>query len=143
MLALEPCFDDSKIKAKNTVNGFQVHKEPDESHAVGNFFLGYGHTLRDCFFLGLEGGTYFPSRRLTTTRAGVEITTANFENRLTVQDYFTGDILAGFRISCPLLIYARGGFTVAHLRLKQDANAVAGVPEFKQQRHKNVVDVWV
>ena len=124
-------FDDSKIRAKNTIDGVQVHEERKKSHAIGDFFLGYGHTFWDCYFLGFEGGTYFPRRRLATTRPGVEIIAANFENRVTIQDYFTGDILPGFRVCPPLLIYARGGFTVAHVRLKQDANAVAGVPEFK------------
>lgn len=46
-------FDNSKLRAINSTSGFTVKRELEETHAIGSFFLGYGYTLCDYFFLGV------------------------------------------------------------------------------------------
>ena len=125
-------FDYGKLTAVNVVNGFTEHRTLSTTHAVGNFLIGYGHTFKECFFVSLEGGTYFPSRSHAVERPGVLITTSTFTNKLKIQDYVTVDILPGFRLTKELLLFFRGGFTVAGISLTQDKNAAAGVPAFKE-----------
>ncbi len=123
-------LDRSKLKAVNLTNGFALDRKLDHTNAIGSVFAGYGRTFINCFFLGLEGGTYFPSRRASGERRGVFLTSSRFSNILRVHDYFTGDILIGTRACCDLLFFLRAGFNIFHLHLAQKANELAGVPRF-------------
>lgn len=47
----------------------------------------------------------------------------NFLNRITVQDYLTGDALLGFRSNPCFLLYVRGGVSLAHERIQEYENS--------------------
>jgi outer membrane immunogenic protein len=129
-------FNRYELATKNTVTGFNVKKHDNHNSTVGNAFLGYGYTASNSFFLGVELGTIFPRRSGTIKRPGVTFTSFSFVNRLSVQDYLTGDLLPGYRINERWLIYARAGFSYAHLSLHQDANAAASGPKFNRSDNK-------
>lgn len=95
------------------------------------------------FFLAGELGSYFPRRSVKVTRPGVTITPATFQDRISVQDYLTGDLLLGVRPKDCFVIYMRGGATWANLKLHQFANSSAPSFDGSQNRAGGRIGVGI
>lgn len=127
-------FNNYDIFAMNPGDGFAVRRKRTRTTALGNVFLGFGHTFCPSFYLAAEVGTNFPKRSFSLQRPGATFTAMSFRNRFSVQDYITGDLLPGFRLNECWLLYARVGASYSHFHFHQDP--VLGVPAFHADRNR-------
>lgn len=134
-LGFSESFNHFELKTENPSTRLSSSKKKNEIKALGNFFLGYGYSF-NMLYLAAEIGTSFPKRSTEIKRPGVTLLPFSFLNKITIQDYLTGDILLGARpINC-LLIYLRGGGTWAGIKLHQFENNDANTPSFDAKKHK-------
>jgi hypothetical protein len=93
------------------------------NQAVGNVYIGYGHTWMEKYFLGIEANTYFPGYSADITTAGVSNVGSNnfYTNRFTYNDYLGLDLLPGWRFHPNSLIYARTGLSFRNIEVNQNS----------------------
>jgi opacity protein-like surface antigen len=107
-----------------------IKRKKNHNDVLGNVFLGYGYTTCRSFYIAAELGTNFPKRSGKIHRPGASLTSFTFVNRISIQDYLTGDILLGYRPLECLLVYLRGGASYGRLELHQFENTDANTPTF-------------
>ena len=112
--------DTYDLKASNLTIPYTVVTYANQTHILGNLFVGGGYTLDNNVFLGGELGTRFPNRQVSVSGlSGISSLYPIYSNTLSVSDYITIDALPGFAINPSLLIYGRAGLSYSELTLKQ------------------------
>jgi outer membrane immunogenic protein len=125
-----------KLKVKNPTNQIQVQRKKWRNEILGSCFMGYGHTTSYGLYLAGEVGSYFPKRSIKISRPGVAFVASTYQNRLSVQDYVTGDLLLGYRYSDDLLFYLRGGASLANIQLYQWEDPAVNAPAFDKEKNR-------
>lgn len=118
-------FNRFNFRVFNTVTGFEEIFYPRRDRVMATVFGGYASTAKNGFYLAGEVGTDFPKRKARVIRQGVQLTSTEFVDHLSVQDYVTADILPGYRINQRFLAYGRIGAAYSHLKFTQDATFTA------------------
>jgi len=92
--------------------------------ALGNAFLGYGQTFLNNLYLGGEANLLTP-RVAKFNRNGLIATSTVFEDKYTIDNSFSLDLLPGYRLNSSLLVYGRVGmaFTNVHMNQQGVTNA--------------------
>jgi len=135
-LGVGACFTHTSNTVQNVKTKFKVNSKGNSTDAIGSAFIGYGYTFNCKLYLAGELGTYFPKRSIEITRPGAAFTNLKFTDRVSVQDWLTGDILLGFRPYCPLLVYLRGGISYSNIKFHIDANPLAPTPDFNSSKQR-------
>jgi hypothetical protein len=137
-LSINDSLNHFNLKAQNVTTKLSSDEKKNHNKALGSAFLGYGYTFHR-FYLGGELNTYFPKRSSIISRPGVTLLPFSFLDRVSVQDYFNGDILIGGKpINC-MLVYLRGGVGCANIKLHQFENEAANTPSFNADKNKVAV----
>lgn len=114
-------FNSDKLNVINVVTGRNSTASSTNNHALGNLFIGAGHTFVNNLFLGVEANTYFPHRVVNYNYPGVTFTAQRFDVSFSSEDYLGLDLLPGYRYSPELLVYGRAGLAFRDTFLNREA----------------------
>ena len=114
-------LNNDQEKVTNLANKYSVKVASNATRAVGNAFLGYGHTFSNALYLGVESNIYSPREVRINNRPGAVDTTLLFNDEFSINDYFSGDLLPGYRLNSSLLVYGRAGFAFRSTAFSQQA----------------------
>ncbi len=130
-------FGQFDLKAMNTLTGVSVKREASRVICQGNAFLGFGWTLPNCVYLGLETATRFPKISARLERPAVSVTKFNLTNVLSVREMASLDVVAGYRLARDYLLYGRIGGSFAKLHLQLNKKKAADVAQYDFNDYKS------
>ncbi len=135
-LGLVDSINHYELKVKDTSTQISVKRKKEHNQLLGSAFLGYGYTTHCSLYIAGELGTNFPKRSKKISRPGVTFVPFTFVDRISIQEYVTGDILLGYRPFDCFVVYLRGGISVANIKLHQFVNSAASPFGFDADKTK-------
>ncbi len=95
-----------------------INISANNTTALGNAFLGYGQTFLNNLYLGGEANLLTP-RVAKFNRNGLIATSTAFENKYTIDNSFSLDLLPGYRLNSNVLVYGRVGMAFTNVSMNQ------------------------
>lgn len=127
-------YDQYDLSTRYSIPGLTVNNKSNENNVLGNVFVGYGYTAPNAFFVGGELGGYFPNHSVTLqNRFDLNLPYSRVNDKLTLRDMVTLDLLPGYAITQNLLLYGRTGLSYGGLSLNQSSPIFA--KEFTQNEN--------
>lgn len=130
-------FNDYQLQSTDVINNNSNTLTSDDTSALGNVFLGYGHTFNNVWYLGGEANIYFPNQTVNfNNRPSVNDPAFHFNDQFSVDDNITVDLLPGYRVTPTDLLYARVGMDFRDVTMNQQATINPGTESFSNSANQ-------
>lgn len=127
-------YDQYDLNTRYAISSLTSTNKTNENNILGNVFVGYGYTTPSAFFVGGELGGYFPNHSVTLqNRWDLNYPYTHVNDKLTLEDAVTLDLLPGYNITQNLLLYGRTGLSWGGMSIHQSSPLLA--KEFSQDEN--------
>ncbi len=118
-------INNNKLTPTAPLTGVTVNVSANNTTALGNAFLGYGHTFMNNLYLGGEANLLTPRVAKFNSRPGVVFASNVFDNKYTIDNSFSLDLLPGYRLNSNVLVYGRVGMAFTNVNMNQQGVTLA------------------